>query len=152
MTVDEAVPFFENIPKIYRKVKTIQDVGLGYITLGQQSTTLSGGEAQRIKLAGELSKKDTGNTFYILDEPTTGLHFHDIKKLLASFEALLDKGHSIIVIEHNLDMIKCADYILDIGPEGGEHGGKLVAFGTPEEVAKNKNSITGKYLKEKLKK
>ena len=119
--------------------------------LGQSSSTLSGGEAQRIKLASFLVKGTIkSKALFVFDEPTTGLHFHDIKKLLASFEALLEKGHSIIVIEHNLDMVKCADYILDIGPEGGENGGKLVAFGTPEEVAKNKNSITGKYLKEKL--
>ncbi|MFD2909559.1 excinuclease ABC subunit UvrA [Flavobacterium ardleyense] len=155
MTIDDALVFFiaNNQTKISQKLQPLQDVGLGYVQLGQSSSTLSGGEAQRIKLASFLVKgtiKD--KALFVFDEPTTGLHFHDIKKLLASFEALLDKGHSIIVIEHNLDMIKCADYILDIGPEGGEHGGKLVAFGTPEEVAKNKNSITGKYLKEKLKK
>ena len=155
MTIDDALLFFisNNQTKISQKLQPLQDVGLGYVQLGQSSSTLSGGEAQRIKLAsflvkGTIKKKD----IFVFDEPTTGLHFHDIKKLLASFEALLEKGHSIIVIEHNLDMIKCADYILDIGPEGGENGGKLVAFGTPEEVAKNKNSITGKYLKEKLKK
>ena len=151
MTVDEAVPFFENIPKIYRKVKTIQDVGLGYITLGQQSTTLSGGEAQRIKLAGELSKKDTGNTFYILDEPTTGLHFEDIRVLMDVINKLVDKGNTILVIEHNMDVIKLADYIIDIGPEGGKGGGQLIAKGTPEEVAKNKNSYTAKFLKKELK-
>ncbi|WP_322550691.1 excinuclease ABC subunit UvrA [Flavobacterium psychraquaticum] len=155
MTIDDALLFFiaNNQPKISQKLQPLQDVGLGYVQLGQSSSTLSGGEAQRIKLASFLVKgtiKD--KALFVFDEPTTGLHFHDIKKLLASFEALLEKGHSIIVIEHNLDMIKCADYILDIGPEGGENGGKLVAFGTPEEVAKNKNSITGKYLKEKLKK
>jgi len=151
MTVDEAVPFFENIPKIYRKVKTIQDVGLGYITLGQQSTTLSGGEAQRIKLASFLVKGVTKEkALFVFDEPTTGLHFHDIKKLLASFEALIEKGHSIIVIEHNLDLIKCADWIIDLGPEGGENGGQLLAVGTPEEIVKNKKSVTGSYLKEKL--
>ncbi|MFH6964972.1 excinuclease ABC subunit UvrA [Flavobacterium plurextorum] len=150
MTVDEAVPFFENIPKIYRKVKTIQDVGLGYITLGQQSTTLSGGEAQRIKLAGELSKKDTGNTFYILDEPTTGLHFEDIRVLMDVINKLVDKGNTILVIEHNMDVIKLADYIIDIGPEGGKGGGQLVAKGTPEEVAKNKKSYTAKFLKKEL--
>jgi excinuclease ABC subunit A len=150
MTVDEAVPFFENIPKIYRKVKTIQDVGLGYITLGQQSTTLSGGEAQRIKLAGELSKKDTGNTFYILDEPTTGLHFEDIRVLMEVINKLVDKGNTILVIEHNMDVIKLADYIIDIGPEGGKGGGQLVAKGTPEEVAKNKKSYTAKFLKKEL--
>ncbi|MBZ4042443.1 excinuclease ABC subunit UvrA [Flavobacterium hibisci] len=150
MTVDEAVPFFENIPKIYRKVKTIQDVGLGYITLGQQSTTLSGGEAQRIKLAGELSKKDTGNTFYILDEPTTGLHFEDIRVLMEVINKLVDKGNTILVIEHNMDVIKLADYIIDIGPEGGKGGGQLVAKGTPEEVAQNKKSYTAKFLKKEL--
>jgi excinuclease ABC subunit A len=150
MTVDEAVPFFENIPKIYRKVKTIQDVGLGYITLGQQSTTLSGGEAQRIKLAGELSKKDTGNTFYILDEPTTGLHFEDIRVLMDVINKLMDKGNTILVIEHNMDVIKLADYIIDIGPEGGKGGGQLIAKGTPEEVAKNKKSYTAKFLKKEL--
>ncbi|UPZ15193.1 excinuclease ABC subunit UvrA [Flavobacterium humidisoli] len=150
MTVDEAVPFFENIPKIYRKIKTIQDVGLGYITLGQQSTTLSGGEAQRIKLAGELSKKDTGNTFYILDEPTTGLHFEDIRVLMEVINKLVDKGNTILVIEHNMDVIKLADYIIDIGPEGGKGGGQLVAKGTPEEVAQNKKSYTAKFLKKEL--
>ncbi|WP_343707065.1 excinuclease ABC subunit UvrA [Flavobacterium sp.] len=150
MTVDEAVPFFENIPKIHRKIKTIQDVGLGYITLGQQSTTLSGGEAQRIKLAGELSKKDTGNTFYILDEPTTGLHFEDIRVLMEVINKLVDKGNTILVIEHNMDVIKLADYIIDIGPEGGKGGGQLVAKGTPEEVAQNKKSYTAKFLKKEL--
>jgi excinuclease ABC subunit A len=150
MTVDEAVPFFEMIPKIYRKVKTIQDVGLGYITLGQQSTTLSGGEAQRIKLAGELSKKDTGNTFYILDEPTTGLHFEDIRVLMTVINKLVDKGNTILIIEHNMDVIKLADYIIDIGPEGGKGGGQVVAKGTPEEVAKNKKSYTAKFLKKEL--
>ena len=130
----------------------MQDVGLGYVQLGQSSSTLSGGEAQRIKLASFLVKGTIKEkALFVFDEPTTGLHFHDIKKLLASFDALLEKGHSIIVIEHNLDLIKCADYILDIGPEGGENGGKLIAFGTPEEVAKNKHSVTGTYLKEKLK-
>ncbi len=150
MTVDEAVPFFENIPKIYRKVKTIQDVGLGYITLGQQSTTLSGGEAQRIKLAGELSKKDTGNTFYILDEPTTGLHFEDIRVLMDVINKLVDKGNTILIIEHNMDVIKLADYIIDIGYEGGKGGGEVVAKGTPEEVAKNKKSYTAQFLKKEL--
>ncbi|HEX8562059.1 MAG TPA: excinuclease ABC subunit UvrA [Flavobacterium sp.] len=150
MTVDEAVPFFENIPKIYRKVKTIQDVGLGYITLGQQSTTLSGGEAQRIKLAGELSKKDTGNTIYILDEPTTGLHFEDIRVLMDVINKLVDKGNTILIIEHNLDVIKLADYIIDIGYEGGKGGGEVVAKGTPEEVIKNKKSYTAQFLKKEL--
>ncbi len=150
MTVDEAVPFFENIPKIYRKIKTIQDVGLGYITLGQQSTTLSGGEAQRIKLATELSKKDTGNTFYIMDEPTTGLHFEDIRVLMEVINKLVDKGNTILIIEHNMDVIKLADYIIDIGPEGGKGGGTVVAVGTPEELAKNKKSYTAEFLKKEL--
>lgn len=153
MTIDDALAFFTKYDqkKIYQKLQPLQDVGLGYVQLGQSSSTLSGGEAQRIKLASFLVKgtiKD--KALFVFDEPTTGLHFHDIKKLLASFEALLEKGHSIIVIEHNLDLIKCADYIIDIGPEGGEFGGKLMAFGTPEEIVKNKNSVTGKYLKEKL--
>lgn len=151
MTIDEAVVFFENIPKIYRKIKTIQDVGLGYITLGQQSTTLSGGEAQRIKLSSELSKKDTGNTFYILDEPTTGLHFEDIRVLMDVIQRLVDKGNTVLIIEHNMDVIKIADYIIDIGYEGGKNGGQVVAKGTPEEVAKNKKSYTAKFLLKELK-
>ncbi|WKW45645.1 excinuclease ABC subunit UvrA [Myroides sp. JBRI-B21084] len=151
MTIDESVHFFENIPKIYRKVKTIQDVGLGYLTLGQQSTTLSGGEAQRIKLATELSKKDTGNTFYILDEPTTGLHFEDIRVLMEVLQQLVNKGNTVLVIEHNLDVIKMADYIIDIGPEGGKNGGEVVAKGTPEQVAKSKKSHTARFLKKELK-
>ncbi len=150
MTVDEAVDFFENIPKIYRKVKTIQDVGLGYITLGQQSTTLSGGEAQRIKLAGELSKKDTGNTFYILDEPTTGLHFEDIRILMDVINKLVDKGNTVLIIEHNLDVIKLADYIIDIGLEGGKGGGEVLCKGTPEEIIKNNKSYTAQFLKKEL--
>jgi len=150
MTIDEAVPFFENIPKINRKMKTIQDVGLGYITLGQQSTTLSGGEAQRVKLATELSKKDTGNTFYILDEPTTGLHFEDVKVLMDVINKLVDKGNTVLIIEHNLDVIKLADYIIDIGCEGGKEGGKIVAVGTPEEIAKSKKGYTAKFLKKEL--
>ncbi|RTL12789.1 MAG: excinuclease ABC subunit UvrA, partial [Flavobacteriaceae bacterium] len=150
MTVDEAVDFFENIPKIYRKVKTIQDVGLGYITLGQQSTTLSGGEAQRIKLATELSKKDTGNTFYILDEPTTGLHFEDIRVLMDVINKLVDKGNTVLIIEHNLDVVKLSDYIIDIGYEGGKGGGEVVAKGTPEEIVKNKKSYTAQFLKKEL--
>jgi excinuclease ABC subunit A len=150
MTVDEAVPFFENIPKIYRKIKTIQDVGLGYISLGQQSTTLSGGEAQRIKLATELSKKDTGNTFYIMDEPTTGLHFEDIRVLMDVIHKLVDKGNSVLIIEHNMDVIKLADYIIDIGYEGGKGGGEVVAKGTPEEIVKNKKSYTAQFLKKEL--
>lgn len=150
MTVDEAVDFFENIPKIYRKVKTIQDVGLGYITLGQQSTTLSGGEAQRVKLATELSKKDTGNTFYIMDEPTTGLHFEDIRVLMEVIQKLVNKGNTVLIIEHNLDVIKLADYIIDVGPEGGKGGGQIIATGTPEQVSKNKESHTARFLKMEL--
>lgn len=150
MTINEASEFFENIPKIYRKIKTIKDVGLGYITLGQQSTTLSGGEAQRIKLATELSKRDTGKTFYILDEPTTGLHFEDIRVLLLVLNKLVNKGNTVLIIEHNMDVIKTMDYIIDIGPEGGSKGGKVVATGTPEQIAENKKSFTGKFLKKEL--
>lgn len=150
MTINEAVEFFEHIPKIYRKIKTIQEVGLGYITLGQQSTTLSGGEAQRIKLATELSKKATGNTFYILDEPTTGLHFQDIKVLLEVLNRLTNKGNTILVIEHNMDVIKMADYIIDVGQEGGKNGGEIIFHGSPEELVKNKKSHTAKFLKEEL--
>jgi len=153
MTIDDAVNFFEKNKqhKITQKLKPLQDVGLGYVQLGQSSSTLSGGEAQRIKLASFLVKGATKDkALFIFDEPTTGLHFHDIKKLLASFDALIDKGHSIIVIEHNLDLIKCADWIIDLGPEGGENGGQLLAVGTPEEIVKNNQSITAKYLKEKL--
>ena len=150
MTIDEAVAFFEPIPKIHRKLRTLQDVGLGYITLGQQAPTLSGGEAQRVKLAEELAKKDTGNTVYILDEPTTGLHFEDISHLLAVLNKLADKGNTVIVIEHNLDVIKMADHIIDIGPEGGRGGGTIVCQGTPEEVAEVEESWTGKYLKKEL--
>ncbi len=150
MTVDEATVFFEKIPKIYRKMKTLQSVGLGYITLGQQATTLSGGEAQRVKLSEELSKRATGNTMYILDEPTTGLHFQDIKHLLNVLNQLVDKGNTIVVIEHNMDIIKMADHIIDIGPEGGSGGGKILCTGTPEKVAKHKTSYTGKFLKEEL--
>ena len=150
MTINEAVSFFEAIPKIYRKLKTIQDVGLGYITLGQQSTTLSGGEAQRVKLATELSKRDTGNTFYILDEPTTGLHFEDIRILMEVIHKLVERGNTVLIIEHNLDVIKLADYIIDIGPEGGKKGGTIVAQGTPEKIIKTKASYTGVYLKEVL--
>ena len=150
MTVNEAVEFFEAIPKIYRSVKTLQDVGLGYITLGQQSTTLSGGEAQRVKLASELSKKQTGKTIYILDEPTTGLHFEDIRVLMDVINQIVNYGNTVIIIEHNLDVIKLADHIIDIGPDGGEGGGKIVAEGTPEEIVKNTKSITGRFLKEEL--
>jgi excinuclease ABC subunit A len=150
MTINEACTFFEPYPKIYRKLKTVQDVGLGYITLGQQSTTLSGGEAQRIKLASELSKKDTGNTFYILDEPTTGLHFQDIRVLLGVLQKLVDKGNTVLVIEHNMDVVKTVDHIIDIGPEGGFQGGNVCSTGTPEQIAAKKNSHTGKYLKKEL--
>ncbi len=150
MTIEEAVEIFENIPKINRKLKTIKDVGLGYITLGQQSTTLSGGEAQRIKLASELSKRDTGNTFYILDEPTTGLHFEDIRVLMLVLNKLANKGNTILVIEHNMDVIKLADHIIDIGMEGGKNGGEVICFGTPEEVSQNKKSYTAQFLKKEL--
>lgn len=150
MTIDEAVDFFQPIPKIYAKVKTLQDVGLGYITLGQQSTTLSGGEAQRIKLATELAKKQTGNTLYILDEPTTGLHFEDVKILMKAINQLVELGNSFIIIEHNLDVIKLADHIIDIGPEGGKHGGEIIATGTPEELIKSKKSLTAKFLKKEM--
>lgn len=150
MTINEAVVFFEHIPKIYNKIKTLKDVGLGYITLGQQSTTLSGGEAQRVKLATELSKRDTGNTFYILDEPTTGLHFEDIRVLMDVLNKLVDKGNTVLIIEHNMDVIKMADYIIDIGPEGGSRGGTVIAVGTPEEVAKKKKSHTAKFLEKEL--
>ena len=150
MTVDEAVDFFEPVFYIHRKIKTLQDVGLGYITLGQSSVTLSGGEAQRVKLSSELAKKATGQTIYILDEPTTGLHFQDIKMLIAVLDALVEKGNTVLVIEHNLDVVKVADHIIDLGPEGGDGGGEIIAEGTPEEVAKNKKSITGKFLKLEL--
>lgn len=151
MTVEQGVAFFDKLPKVYRKLKILNDVGLGYITLGQHATTLSGGEAQRVKLSSELSKKDTGKTFYILDEPTTGLHFQDIQHLLDVLHILVDKGNTVLIIEHNLDVIKVADYVVDIGPEGGEEGGEIVCSGTPEEVAKVKKSHTGRYLKEELK-
>ena len=147
MTVDEAVEFFENIPSIYNKIKTIQDVGLGYIQLGQPATTLSGGEAQRIKLATELSKRPTGKTLYILDEPTTGLHSEDINSLLQVLGRLVDQGESMIIIEHNLDVIKSADYIIDLGPEGGSGGGRVIATGTPEDIAACEASHTGRFLK-----
>ena len=150
MTINEAVVFFEKVPKIHRKIKTIKDVGLGYITLGQQSTTLSGGEAQRIKLASELSKRDTGNTFYILDEPTTGLHFEDIRVLMDVLNKLADKGNTVLIIEHNLDVVKLADYIIDIGLEGGKNGGKVLCTGTPEEISTHPKSYTAKFLKKEL--
>ena len=152
MTVAEAVPFFESIPKIYRKLQTLQDVGLGYIKLGQPATQLSGGEAQRVKLATELSRRSNGRTLYILDEPTTGLHFEDIRKLLQVLARLVDAGDTVLVIEHNLDVIKTADYIIDLGPEGGDRGGTVIATGTPEEVAENQNSYTGQFLKPLLEK
>ena len=150
MTVDEAVEYFENIPRIYNKIKTLQDVGLGYIKLGQPATTLSGGEAQRVKLATELSKRSTGKTLYVLDEPTTGLHSYDVDKLISILDRLRDSGNTVIVIEHNLDVIKVADYIVDLGPEGGENGGTVIAEGSPEQVAENKNSYTGQFLKKLL--
>lgn len=152
MSVEEAIPIFKNIPSIRTKLDTLQAVGLEYIKLGQSSTTLSGGESQRIKLTKELAKRSTGKTLYILDEPTTGLHFHDVSKLIDVINSLIDKGNTMIIIEHNLDVIKCADHIIDLGPEGGEGGGEIVAEGTPEEVAKNKKSWTGKYLKKELEK
>jgi len=151
LTINQAVEFFVAIPSIYRKIKTLQDVGLGYITLGQSATTLSGGEAQRIKLASELSKRSTGNTFYILDEPTTGLHFEDVKVFLKVIDTIVDKGNSVLIIEHNLDVIKMADYIIDIGKEGGQKGGQLLCNGTPEKIVKCKDSYTAKYLKSELK-
>jgi excinuclease ABC subunit A len=151
MTVEEALEFFANISKIEKKLRTLNDVGLGYIHLGQPATTLSGGEAQRIKLAAELSKRDTGRTIYILDEPTTGLHFADVGKLLHVLRRLVDLGNTVIVIEHNLDVIASAHWIIDLGPEGGEKGGKVVVAGTPNEIAMNENiSYTAKYLKPKL--
>lgn len=150
MTVEDALEFFANVPTLKRKLQTLFDVGLGYVRLGQSSTTLSGGEAQRVKLALELSKRDTGKTLYILDEPTTGLHFADIDILLKVIRRLQGKGNTIVIIEHNLDVIKTADYIIDLGPEGGDNGGEIIAVGTPEEIAKNKKSQTGVYLKKHL--
>ena len=147
MTVEEALGFFEHIPSIQRKIQTLYDVGLSYIRLGQPSTELSGGEAQRIKLATELSRRSTGKTVYILDEPTTGLHFADVHKLIEILHRLADGGNTVIVIEHNLDAIKTADYIIDMGPEGGDGGGMVIARGTPEEVAKIPESYTGQYIK-----
>ena len=150
MTVEDALEFFANVPPLKRKLQTLFDVGLGYVRLGQSSTTLSGGEAQRVKLALELSKRDTGKTLYILDEPTTGLHFADIDILLKVIKRLQGKGNTIVIIEHNLDVIKTADYIIDLGPEGGDNCGEIIAVGTPEEIAKNKKSMTGAYLKKHL--
>jgi excinuclease ABC subunit A len=152
MTVEEALTFFENVPSIRREIETLNDVGLSYIRLGQPATTLSGGEAQRVKLATELSRRSTGKTIYILDEPTTGLHFADVHKLTEILKRLTEDGNTVIVIEHNLDVIKTADYIIDIGPEGGDRGGTIVAKGTPEEVAQNPNSYTGRYIQEILNK
>ena len=152
MRIDDALEFFADLPRINRKIKAIHDVGLGYIKLGQQATTLSGGEAQRVKLATELSKISTGKTIYILDEPTTGLHFEDVRILLKVLNKLVDKGNTVVVVEHNLDVIKTADWIIDLGPGGGEYGGKIIAEGTPEQIIKNKKSVTGKYLVKELKK
>ena len=146
LTVDQAVPLLENFPAIANKLRTLQDVGLGYIALGQSATTLSGGEAQRVKLSKELSKRGTGRTLYILDEPTTGLHFEDTRKLLDVLMKLVDQGNTIVVIEHNLDVIKSADYVIDLGPEGGAAGGRIIAAGTPEEVARDSQSATGRFL------
>ena len=147
MSVEEGMEFFSNIPKIYRKLKTLYEVGLGYIKLGQPATTLSGGEAQRVKLATELSKRSTGKTIYILDEPTTGLHIADVHRLVDVLQLLVDGGNTVVVIEHNIDLIKTADYLIDLGPEGGDGGGTIVAKGTPEQVAKVEKSFTGQYLK-----
>lgn len=146
MTVEEALEFFSNIPRIKQKMQTLSDVGLGYIKLGQPSTTLSGGEAQRVKLATELSKRSTGKTLYILDEPTTGLHMDDVNRLIEILQRLVDSGNTLIVIEHNLDLIKTADHIIDLGPEGGERGGEIIATGTPEQICKNEKSHTGRFL------
>ena len=152
MTVEEAAEFFGAVPKISRKLKTLCEVGLGYVKVGQPATTLSGGEAQRVKLATELSKRDTGRTIYILDEPTTGLHTADVHKLTDVLQKLVDGGNTVLVIEHNLDVIKIADHIIDLGPDGGDKGGEIVAEGTPEQVAKVKSSYTGQYLKKILEK
>ncbi|MGD0343329.1 MAG: ATP-binding cassette domain-containing protein, partial [Bacteroidales bacterium] len=151
MTVDMAVDFFVNVPSIYHKIKTLQDVGLGYIKLGQQSTTLSGGESQRVKLATELARRDTGKTLYILDEPTTGLHFEDVRVLLGVLDKLVERGNTVIVIEHNIDVIKMADYVIDLGLEGGQNGGDLIFSGTPEDLANCPESYTGIFLKPELK-
>jgi excinuclease ABC subunit A len=147
LTVDQALPLLENVPPIANKLRTLQDVGLGYIELGQSATTLSGGEAQRVKLARELSRRSTGRTIYILDEPTTGLHFEDTRKLLDVLNKLVDQGNTVVVIEHNLDVIRCADHVLDLGPEGGAGGGRVVAVGTPEELAAAPASVTGTFLR-----
>jgi excinuclease ABC subunit A len=151
MTVEEALAFCENIPKAVTRLQTLVDVGLGYVQLGQPATTLSGGEAQRVKLATELSRRATGKTLYLIDEPTTGLSFYDVHKLLDVLQRLVDKGNSILVIEHNLDVIRCADWVIDLGPEGGDKGGEIIAAGTPEQIAENPHSHTGKYLQQVLK-
>ena len=150
MNVVTAQEFFQHIPSIHRKLKTLNEVGLGYITLGQQATTLSGGEAQRVKLSEELSKKDTGSTIYILDEPTTGLHFRDIQHLLNVLNRLVERGNTVLVIEHNLDVVKVADYIIDVGPDGGKRGGKIIAKGTPEQIVKKGIGFTAEYLKKEI--
>ncbi len=152
MTIEEAYEFFNDVPAIAERLKTLLDVGLGYLELGQSATTLSGGEAQRVKIASELYRPHTQKTIYLLDEPTIGLHYEDVKKLIEILQELVNRGNTVIVIEHNLDLVKCADYIIDIGPEGGEKGGQLIAKGTPEEVAENEKSFTGQYLKRVLKK
>jgi len=146
-SIEDSLRFFKNIPQIFQRLETLNQVGLGYMKLGQSATTLSGGEAQRVKLATELAKKATGKTLYILDEPTTGLHFEDIRKLLVVLQALVEKGNTVLVIEHNIDVLKNADWIIDLGPEGGNKGGYIVAAGTPQDIAKSKDSITGKWLK-----
>ncbi|MFM6282978.1 MAG: excinuclease ABC subunit A, partial [Dolichospermum sp.] len=150
MTVEEALDFCQNIPKAVTRLQTLVDVGLGYVQLGQPATTLSGGEAQRVKLATELSRRATGKTLYLIDEPTTGLSFYDVHKLLDVLQRLVDKGNSILVIEHNLDVIRCSDWVIDLGPEGGDKGGEIIAAGTPEDVAQNSRSYTGEYLRQVL--
>ena len=150
LTISEALVFFENFPNITQKIKALEDVGLGYLSLGQASTTLSGGEAQRVKLAAELSKRDTGKTLYILDEPTTGLHFEDIKVLMDVLNKLVEKGNTVLIIEHNLDVIKLADHIIDIGPDGGDKGGTIISEGTPEKIVKNNKGFTARFLKDEI--
>jgi excinuclease ABC subunit A len=150
MTIEDAASFFDAVPSLRQKLSTLSDVGLGYITLGQQATTLSGGEAQRMKLAKELSRRASGSTLYILDEPSTGLHFEDVRKLIIVLQRLVDQGNTVVVIEHNLDIIKCADHVIDMGPEAGEAGGSITASGTPEELARSAGSITGLYLSQYL--
>jgi excinuclease ABC subunit A len=152
MTVEEALTFFDDIPAVHDRLKTLDEVGLGYLALGQSATTLSGGEAQRVKISSELYRPHVEKTIYLLDEPTVGLHYDDVARLIQVLDLLVSKGNTVVVIEHNMDLIKCADYLIDVGPEGGIGGGQLVAKGTPEEVANNKNSYTGKYLKKVLKK